>query len=181
MVLLEISSGGETLFWITLSSLFPTEKVFWFLQLQISTAVEREDYLHWIKTCFWWQSFLHIKLSSTQATSVDKSRASSCEVKWTLHSAVSFVSQETFVWDSLNAWSLEYAQASRNVIALKIAECCHWPKVPIYIANNGPHWVLPLISAEDVSLITWSGKGTPPDSTYWGCERFVFVYYCLAK
>ncbi|CAN6976660.1 unnamed protein product [Brassica rapa subsp. trilocularis] len=46
MVLLEISSGGETLFWITLSSLFPTEKVFWFPQLRISTAEDREDYLH---------------------------------------------------------------------------------------------------------------------------------------
>ncbi|KAL0720789.1 hypothetical protein Bca4012_035388 [Brassica carinata] len=39
------------------------------------------------------------KLSSTQAASVDKSRASSCEVKLTLDSAVSFVSEETFVWD----------------------------------------------------------------------------------
>ncbi|CAN6824799.1 unnamed protein product [Brassica oleracea] len=46
MVFLEVSSGGETLFWITLSSQFPIEQVFWFLQLRISTAEEREDYLH---------------------------------------------------------------------------------------------------------------------------------------
>ncbi|KAF2533135.1 hypothetical protein F2Q70_00031769 [Brassica cretica] len=46
MVLLEVSSGGETLFWITLSSPFPTEQVFWFLQLRIPIAEESEDYLH---------------------------------------------------------------------------------------------------------------------------------------
>ena len=46
MVLLEVSSGGEALFWIILSSPFLTEKVFWFFQLRISAAKERYDYLH---------------------------------------------------------------------------------------------------------------------------------------
>ncbi|CAF2125386.1 unnamed protein product [Brassica napus] len=93
MVLLEVSSGGEALLWIRLSYLFTTGQVFWFLNLRISIVGEREDYLQCIKTCFRRRVSFMFKLSSTQGASVDKNRTSSYEVKLTLDSAVSFVSQ----------------------------------------------------------------------------------------
>ncbi|CAN7055991.1 unnamed protein product [Brassica oleracea var. botrytis] len=46
MVLLEVSNGGQALFWIILSSPFTTGKVFWFLRLPISKVGEIEDYIH---------------------------------------------------------------------------------------------------------------------------------------